>query len=160
MQILFAKPLLRIRLLIANTKNPVYWCILPSKYPGHATRAPPLSRGGRVWTGDQTMASPMPWPLGHDILIKHLIIIEGLVKALSYWFGCVQLPERKVRPEQRCTSVAKLFSCFNYSFNKAPKDSVTVCMEITRICLLFSPPRRQKADHCLSSAQTKLRCPY
>ena len=27
---------------------------------GHTTRAPPLSRGGRVRTGDQTIASPMP----------------------------------------------------------------------------------------------------
>ncbi len=34
---------------------------------GCTTRAPPLSRGGTGRTGDQTIASPMPWPLGHDI---------------------------------------------------------------------------------------------
>ena len=34
---------------------------------GYTTRAPPFSRGGRVWTGDQTISSPMSWPLGHDI---------------------------------------------------------------------------------------------
>ncbi len=32
---------------------------------GYTTRAPPLSCGGRGRTGDQTIASPMPWPLGH-----------------------------------------------------------------------------------------------
>jgi hypothetical protein len=38
------------------------------RYPGHTARAPPLSRGGRVQTGDQTTASPMPWPLGHAFI--------------------------------------------------------------------------------------------
>jgi hypothetical protein len=30
------------------------------RHPGHTARAPPLSRGGKVRTGDQTTASPMP----------------------------------------------------------------------------------------------------
>ncbi len=30
------------------------------RHPGHTARAPPLSRGGRVRTGDQTTATPMP----------------------------------------------------------------------------------------------------
>jgi hypothetical protein len=50
-------------------QNPIYWCILPSSlelHPGHTATTLPLSRWGRVWTGDQTNASPMPWPLGHD----------------------------------------------------------------------------------------------
>ena len=34
---------------------------------GYTARAPPLSRGGRVRTGDQTISSPTPWPFGHDI---------------------------------------------------------------------------------------------
>jgi hypothetical protein len=36
------------------------------RHPGYTTRAPPLSRGGRVQTGDQTITSPTPRPLGHD----------------------------------------------------------------------------------------------
>ncbi len=36
-------------------------------HPGHTARAPPLSHGGRVRTGDQTTARPMPWPLGYNI---------------------------------------------------------------------------------------------
>ncbi len=54
----------------AFLKKILYWCILPSdseRHPRLPTRAPPLSRGGRGRTGDQTIASPMPWPLGHDI---------------------------------------------------------------------------------------------
>jgi hypothetical protein len=30
------------------------------RHPGHTARAPPITRGGRVRTGDQTTASPMP----------------------------------------------------------------------------------------------------
>ncbi len=39
------------------------------RHPGHTARAPPIMHGGRVRTGDRTTASPMPWPLGHDIPI-------------------------------------------------------------------------------------------
>ncbi len=35
----------------------------------YTTRAPPVSLGGRVRTGDQTISSPTPWPFGHDIPI-------------------------------------------------------------------------------------------
>ena len=38
--------------------------------PDYTTRATPCMRGGRVWTGNQTIASPMPWQPGHDILSK------------------------------------------------------------------------------------------
>jgi hypothetical protein len=30
------------------------------RHPGHTARAPPIMRGGRVRTGDQTTARPMP----------------------------------------------------------------------------------------------------
>ncbi len=50
----------------------LYWCVLPSRQerrprPHHEGAA--ITRWGRVWTGDQTTASPMPWPLDHDIPI-------------------------------------------------------------------------------------------
>ena len=55
----------------------IYWCILPQwseLHPGHTTRALPLSRGGRVQTGDPTISSPTPWPIGHDIPFLTILI--------------------------------------------------------------------------------------
>ncbi len=45
----------------------VFYHQIQNGIQGCTTRAPPFSRGGRGRTGDQTIASPMPWPLGHDI---------------------------------------------------------------------------------------------
>ena len=63
---------------------------------GCTTRAPPLSHGGKVRTGDQTMASPMPWPLGHDI-------------HLPWWLTAITASRTSVRKFQpyhriRCSS--------------------------------------------------------
>ncbi len=56
---------LHSHLLLQKKKNRD-WCSLPSRFgngiPGHTTRAPPYSRGGRVRTGDLTTASLPPWP--------------------------------------------------------------------------------------------------
>ena len=46
-----------------HKKNPfidVFYHQSLERHPGHTARAPPFSRGGRVQTGDQTTASPMP----------------------------------------------------------------------------------------------------
>jgi hypothetical protein len=38
----------------------VFYHQIRNSIQGYTTRAPPLSRGGRARTGDQTIASPMP----------------------------------------------------------------------------------------------------
>ena len=45
----------------------VFYHQIQNGIQGYTTRAPPLSRGGRVQTGDQTISSLTPWPFGHDI---------------------------------------------------------------------------------------------
>jgi hypothetical protein len=44
--------------------------------PQAGARAPPLSRGGRVRTGDQTISSPKQRPIGHDIPQNFLLLSE------------------------------------------------------------------------------------
>jgi hypothetical protein len=66
--------------MTCHKKNPfidVFYHQSSERHPGHTTRAQPLSRGGRVRTGDQTTASPMPWPLGHDIWLSYTCHITG-----------------------------------------------------------------------------------
>jgi hypothetical protein len=46
-----------------KTKPPfidVFYHQSSEQHPGHTARAPPITRGGRVRTGNQTTASPMP----------------------------------------------------------------------------------------------------
>ncbi len=52
-------------------KNPVFYHQIWNCIKSCSTRAPPLSRGIGVRTGNQTNPSPMLWPSGHNILAQY-----------------------------------------------------------------------------------------
>jgi hypothetical protein len=57
------KPVCRCTNQPLKSFTDVFYHQIRNGIPGCTTRTPPLSRWGRVRTGDQTISSPMPWPL-------------------------------------------------------------------------------------------------
>jgi hypothetical protein len=56
------------------SKKILHWCTLPSAselHPKLHRKGATFIARGRGRTCDQTIASPMPWPLGHDITHTH-----------------------------------------------------------------------------------------
>jgi hypothetical protein len=101
----------------SSIQNPfidVFYHQSSERHPGHTARAPPFTRGGRVRPGDQTTASPTPWPLGHDNTV-----FKVFVHFVFYNFYSTVTPFSHTIPNSNApfwTVSTLIFACRNRIF--------------------------------------------